>query len=237
MGSNSQILEIRGAHVNSFIICTDSETILIDTGFNDGVALTETALNKLDRTLEDVTHILLTHGHLDHTFNLHTFKKKSPDAIICASPKEELHIAGTYPYKGITRICGWAESLGRNVLGYTPESINMELIDSQVVDIANGLEIIALPGHTYGHLGFLHLESRILFTGDLVDFRKNYTRFSPPFLNTCPEFFPSTTKRVLKMDLDGIYSSHGQPISPKEQLSRFHEFGESYLRTGKVRAL
>jgi len=237
MASTSQIIEVRGAHVNSFIIYNDEQTVLIDTGFNDGVDLTESALNKLDRTLEDVTHILLTHGHLDHTFNIHSFKQRSPGAIICASPKEALHIAGKYPYKGISRMCGWAEALGRNVLGYTPEKIEMELEDNQVVSIVDGIQVIALPGHTYGHLGFLHMESRVLFTGDLVDFRKNYTRFSPPFLNTCPEFFPSTTKKVLEIELNGIYSSHGQPITPEQQLTRFHEFGEEYLRTGNVRAL
>ncbi len=229
----SSIIQVREAFVISFIVYDNNHTVIIDTGFIQGIKKLEKALSKINRSIEDIDAIILTHGHLDHTFNLHEIKRRS-GALVAASPKERLHIEGKYPYKGISKICGGLEALGRGVLGYTSAPIDIEIEDYQTLDFCGGLKAIPLPGHTIGQLGFIHLPTKILFSADLVDFRTTHTRTSPAFLNTCPQFFPSTIQRVLDLDLNGIYSNHTIPLSAEQQLKRFKKFGDKYLAKKRV---
>ena len=61
------VYELRTGTVNSYIIDGDSGVTLVDTqvrGREDAIAQN---LRALGRTLDDVTAILLTHSHTDHT--------------------------------------------------------------------------------------------------------------------------------------------------------------------------
>lgn len=64
------------------------------------------------------------------------------------------------------------------VLGHLPGSrwsgcpIDEPFADGDVLDVAGGLLVVHAPGHTPGHVSFLHLSSGVLITGDaLFNFR------------------------------------------------------------------
>ena len=206
---NHQIIEIRGLFVSNFIICNEKEVVLIDSGFLGGIRLLKKALASVGKTLKDIDLILLTHGHLDHTYNLYRLKELT-GAPIAGSASEQAHIDGRYPYRGNTRICWALEGLGRTFFGYQTTQLDQHLTDGERIDLCGGIKAVHLPGHTTGHLGFLHEPSKTLFVGDLVRIAESKALLPPFFFNNFPEKFDQSFLKVQKMDLEGLYSNHSR---------------------------
>ena len=80
-------------------------------------------------------------------------------------------------------MCGIAEWLGRNLLGYESPPVDRWLEQEELLPFWGGLRVISLPGHTRGHCGFFSEEQDLLVAGDLFS---NYLRFAkipPPWFN------------------------------------------------------
>jgi glyoxylase-like metal-dependent hydrolase (beta-lactamase superfamily II) len=222
-----EIIELNGLFVNNFISYNDKDTVLIDTGFLNGTRTIKKALKKIGRGFNDVNHILLTHGHFDHAVHLKKLKKLTNAPVYC-SIEEQIHIDGKYPYKGINRITGVLEALGRFAFQYQSLRIDIHINDGDVIDIFGGIQTVFLPGHSIGHLGYLHQPSKVLFVGDFIDTRRRKERFPPAIFNTFPERFPESIQKVDTMDLNGIISNHGPSLSAEKQLLRFKKFTKKH---------
>lgn len=216
-------VELQGIFVNNFILYDETETVLLDTGFLNGVKYIEKALHRIGREFKDVNHILLTHGHFDHVTHLKKLKDLTQADIYC-SPEEQIHIDGEYPYTGINRVTGLLEAIGRFCFRYEAVEIDIPVKNGDLIDLFGGMEVVFLPGHSIGHLGYLHRPSKILFVGDFIDTRWKKERFPPAIFNTFPERFPESIALINEMDLNGIISNHGPRLSAKEQLERFRDF-------------
>lgn len=140
---------------------------LIDAGFIGAIAALENYLAKIDRSLADLRAILLTHGHLDHTLNVGELQARSGCKVYAPAADRD-HVAGTHRYRGVNRICGMAESLGRCLLRYQAPHVDHWFHPGEIFDdLWGGLEVIHLPGHTAGHSGFVSHRHLTLFAGDL----------------------------------------------------------------------
>ncbi len=224
-----QYLELNGIFVNNFILYDDEHTVLMDTGFLNGLSTIAHALKSIGRSWDDVDAILLTHGHFDHAVHLHKIKALTQAPIYCTQ-EEQQHINGTFPYKGWNRITGWLEALGRFVFRYRPVNIDIHVKENDVLPFFGGMEIVALPGHSIGHIGYLHQGSKHLFIGDFVDPRRRTMWFPPFIFNSFPELFPISIRKVGNMDLNGLISNHGPRMDAGEQLRRYQEFMVKWRR-------
>ena len=50
----------------------------------------------------------------------------------------------------------------------SPVTVGEELVDGQVLDVAGGLRVVHTPGHSPGHVSYLHEPSGVLVTGDAI---------------------------------------------------------------------
>lgn len=194
------------------------ELYLIDGGFLGGLKALQKALHDLGWGHLPVRGILLTHGHLDHVWNIAALAAAT-GAWVAAPSGDEHHCAGQHPYRGWSQVCGWLESVGRAILGFSPFTVTRWLTDHEILPVAGGLEVVHLPGHTAGHAGYYLREARWLFTGDLFASFGPLSHFPPAILNTDSNALKRSVHRVLSMDLDGVIPNHGLRSSPAEHLS------------------
>ena len=179
-------LQIRGLAVHFHAIHDDEGVYLIDGGFLGAIPRLEAALAGINRELTDVRAILLTHGHLDHTFNIAELQTRT-GAPVWAPIRDADHVAGACPYRGLSRICGMMEGVSRALLGFEPPSVDHWFEPGDELPFWGGLKVIGLPGHTIGHCGFFSVSRRLLFSADLFSNYWGPARKPPPWFNTHPE--------------------------------------------------
>lgn len=225
--SRLEVLPVRGSLV-TFHALLDHETgkvILVDGGFMGNVVA------RLCRSLrfrgfgfKDVEAILLTHGHLDHTRNLAQLKRLT-EAPIFAPVAERAHIEGRYPYRRLSRVCGWAEATGRRFLSYEVPEVDFWFNPYEKFSFWGGLQVVSLPGHTLGHCGFYSKRLKLLFAGDLFSNFMGFPRLPPPWLNVDGQM---VRRSILVADAlvpagGGVVLNHGRDASPashREDLAR-----------------
>lgn len=164
--------------IPGFLIRTGQQTILVDTGFPeryaadpagaaraDGLDAFGDLLDLSERNLpaaqlalagcapENVTHLVLTHTHIDHVGGIGDF----PGATIVVGAAE----------RALPKPLYWEGGAG-------PEwpAANAYVCVERELDLAPGVKLIASPGHSPGHISALvklERSGRILLTGDAVN--------------------------------------------------------------------
>jgi glyoxylase-like metal-dependent hydrolase (beta-lactamase superfamily II) len=155
---------------------------------------------------ERVTHIFVTHGHLDH----------SPAAYpLAAATGAKIYASG--------KIVGPTE----------PDGVRMEAGDDMAfrpdVAIKDGeryagkgwtIEAVTTPGHTSNHVGYALVEENAIFTGDHI-MGWSTTVITPPD-GDMDDYFASLEK-VRDRNFTTLWPTHGPPVR------KAREFVQSYI--------
>ncbi|MEW6555426.1 MAG: MBL fold metallo-hydrolase [Actinomycetota bacterium] len=213
-----EIIHVAGPVENCYLV-RGEHCYLVDT-------MNPRARARLDRAMgangvrpRDLTHILVTHYHFDHTGSLADLKGAS-GAVIVAGAADVPYIQGEVPPQAGSDL----NRIGR-LLRRLPESWikSYQKCDAAEVDVALtggevleelGLEVIALPGHTRGGMGFLDRPNRRCFVGDMVS--NYFGRVGPPTISASYslEEIEASMRELVELDLDYMYPGHGRIIGP-----------------------
>lgn len=195
----SGIYPLSGLIGHAHLLVHDRECLLIDTGMMGEISQLRRLLDTLDLGFDSIKAILLTHGHLDHAGNA-TRLRELTGAPVHAHPADKRHLRGDYPYRGINRPCGWLETAGHALIRYRPVNIDIPLDDGQTLPYWGGLRVIHTPGHTLGHCAFYSSCHDLLFSGDLFACMPWGDVLPAPVLNTAPQSFPETYRKVRRLN-------------------------------------
>jgi glyoxylase-like metal-dependent hydrolase (beta-lactamase superfamily II) len=218
-GLPENLLKVRNAAVCFYVLRDGEELYLIDSGFIGGVSALEKALIMRGWNDLPIRGVILTHGHLDHIFNVSKIVKRD-GAWIAAPRLDASYYNGRPKHQGVSRVTGWLEGLGKSIFSYQSFTPDRYLDDGDFLDVWHGLRTIHLPGHTLGHCGFLCEKLGILFSADLFASWEKFTHWPPAIFNQDATAIRRSAERVMKLNIKGLLPNHCDDAEPAEHLER-----------------
>lgn len=170
-------------NVSAYVLARGDEIAIVDTGFAGSSAQIETALTTLGAGWQDVNDVVLTHLHGDHVGGL-------PEILDLA-----------------TTATAWAGEA--DVAGITAPRDIQPVNDG---DEIFGLQVIATPGHTPGHIAVLDPNASFLVAGDALN------ESGGMLLGPNPSFTPdmdtanASVQRLAERQFETVVFGHGNPI-------------------------
>jgi glyoxylase-like metal-dependent hydrolase (beta-lactamase superfamily II) len=165
-------------------ICRDKDVVLVDAGFTPDTARRRGArvyldtpaatLKSLGRTPEDVSHVVLSHLHYDHTGTLPDF----PNAVVLLQRAELDFWTGPYARRGAYPHL--IEETDLNHLKDREAAGTLRLLDGDT-ELEGGIRIHRVGGHTPG-LQIVSVDTgagTVVLAADASHFYENYEADKP----------------------------------------------------------
>jgi len=172
--------------VRCFVVADAGGVVLVDTGTPGSRGSIGAALAKVGAAWSDVSDIVLTHSHFDHTGGLAESAELAPGAAVWAGAQDAPEI----PPIG-----------GRAVRSLTEG------------DRVGGMLVFETPGHTPGHVSLLHEAASTLLIGDLVGSIDGALTFGPSAFTADPALSVRSLQRMAELGIDRVLFSHGGEVS------------------------
>lgn len=199
--------------INSYLIAGDDGTLtLVDAGTRYAPKALLGALAGLGKAPGDVTHLLLSHAHNDHTGGARRVVDATA-AAVQTHEREAVYVReGRMPQVDTSTRGGrlMARLPGR-ATGFAKVEVDATFEDGDVLPLAGGISVIHTPGHTPGHCSFLHPSSGVLITGDAI-FNVRGLRYS--FSSSCTDVRLSraSAQRLGELDFAVAGFTHGAHV-------------------------
>ena len=204
--------------VNSYLLAgDDGSLVLLDAGTRRAPARLLAALAGLGRAPEDVTHLLLSHAHLDHAGGAHAVQAATASAVL-THEREAVYVReGRMPAPDrSTRGGRLLHRLPKRVTGFRALEVSSTFNDGEVLPLAGGLLVVHTPGHTPGHCSFLHPSSGVLLTGDAL-FNVRRIRWSVAGPCTDVRLSRTSAARLGELDFAVAGFTHGPHVADGAQ--------------------
>lgn len=204
-------------YVNSFALVEDDDSVtLVDTGLAKAPPRLVAGLEAMGKRPQDVTRILLTHVHPDHAGGAAEMSRLTGADVWLHEGDHASATSGTIAQKPDQRYL-----LGRLFARlpdakFEPFMPGPLLHDGEVLPVAGGLRVVHTPGHSPGHVSFLHEPTRTLITGDsMFNFGFRGPFVSPRFL--CSDFAltKQTAHRLGDLEYDVAAFTHGPEMTDR----------------------
>ena len=170
--------------VSAYVFVRGGEAALVDTGTSGSASQIESTLAGLGLGWADLSTIVLTHHHGDHVGSLAAVMEAAPDAIAYAGAEDIPNITSPRPVSSV--------------------------VDG---DTVFGLQIIATPGHTPGHISILYPGLPALIAGDAIVGEDGGVAGPPAQFTADPVTANESIVKLGSFDYDAIYFGHGEPIT------------------------
>lgn len=207
-----------GDFVNGFAFRDANGAVtLLDVGLPWSTRRVLAALAAIDSGPSDVARIMVTHAHSDHVGAAASLAARTGRAVDVHEADAAYVAAGESP-----PMSGLGGLVSRVVPGFAAAPVGVRLVDGQLLGVAGGLRVLHTPGHSPGHVSFLHEPSRLLITGDAI-FNIRGPRW--PVKAFCTDFQLNRQTARLLGDLDYTMAAftHGPELrdSPREAIRDF----------------
>lgn len=153
---------------NVFLLVGDTLT-LIDTGFKGRSTHIIRELARLGYSPADITRIIITHHHADHTGSLATLKEVTRAKVI-AHPADAPYIDGSLPQPGPANP-EWLGDILAPIHGLwatLPVAVDRLVSDGDELPILGGIKILHTPGHTPGSISLFLKREGLVIVGDVL---------------------------------------------------------------------
>jgi glyoxylase-like metal-dependent hydrolase (beta-lactamase superfamily II) len=199
-------------------VSTEAGVFAVDVGMDSDAADFLEGLREVDIPANTVRGVLLTHWHNDHSAGASFLKNKFGVPVY--------YDVGDQPFltrQTATRgIRGW---LGKHVPEEgvlvllrglleeaAPEAVaaNHLVTDGEMIE--GGFRVLAVPGHTPGHVAYMHEPTRALFCGDALAVVSNRLRLMARPVTPDLLAAKASAMRCLREDSEFICPGHRGPL-------------------------
>ena len=198
----------RFLYFNLYVIKGENGDILIDTGF---IGMKRALKRWLDKF--NIKLVILTHAHVDHTWNAayikNLYKCKlalSKDDIENIDNRNIKSTPSTNKHKN------WTKLMNFGMKKFIPQKykIDMKLNNNQIIKkYGLDLKIVSLPGHTDGSIGVLYKD--YLFAGDALVNRKKQPQIA--YQNQHNKKALSSYQKIMELAPKIIFVGHDKIIT------------------------
>jgi len=181
--------------VRCFLIQHETGVLLVDAGLPGSSAAIGETLAGMSASWDDVSDVVVTHGHFDHIGGLGEVLALATTATVRAGHDDAADVEEA--------------ARGRQV------------IPLESGDVVAGWVTVSSPGHTAGHLGLLHGGDGVLLAGDGVGALAGTLVRAPAMFTADSATAERSLRELAALDVARLVTSHGGelPDGP-EQLAR-----------------
>ncbi len=185
----------------------DETLALVDAGLPWNVGAVLRYIESIGRKPEELSTILITHSHPDHTSGVPGIVRRTHAGVLAHASDTKAHRGDevTLSYMGVFS----GLKLPLPFLERTPATA---LSDGDELPLLGGVRVIHTPGHTPGSVCYL-VESRgLLFSGDTVFSDGASVSRSVPFPGYDGVKYRESIERLAGMPFDTLCGGHGEPL-------------------------
>ena len=198
---------------NAFLIDGDDGLTLIDAGYPCKEAAVFEAIRKLGCSLDQLKHLIFTHGHPDHIGSAAAIVRET-GARTYMHPLDIPMAESGGPFRPLRAAPGLLRRVLCKLLYHPdermdPVAIDEPLTDGEILPIAGGIEVIHCPGHCAGQVALLWRPGRMLFTGDVCT---NIMGLGDPVGFESLEEGRASQRKLASLSFDAAGFGHGGPI-------------------------
>jgi len=169
--------------VNAYVLVRGNEVAVVDTGVANSQGKIEEVIKAAGRSWTDVRHVILTHYHQDHVGSM--------DAVMAASTQA-------------TAYAGAAD-----IPQIQTSAKLQELTDGQEIF---GLQIVATPGHTAGHMSVYDPAGSAFITGDAIVNEGGTIGVSPAQYTADATAAKQSVLKIAGLKFETAYFMHGSTL-------------------------
>jgi len=203
-----------GAYVRAFVLDSGDELLVVDTLFSAGAQPILDQIAALGRSVRDVKHIIMTHGHRSHLGGLAHLAALS-GAPVYAHEWEADIVAGQRAAQSVSwlphsPLQSYPYQIGNNlnISKHAPKATDHFIHEG---DKIGPLTVVHTPGHSPGHLAFWWEEKKALFVGDAIVTWPRFELGWRGFLLN-PTQHEKSIRHLAEFDAEFMFTGHGDPL-------------------------
>jgi glyoxylase-like metal-dependent hydrolase (beta-lactamase superfamily II) len=221
-------------YVCQYLLVGEERTLLVDTGLRDMPAeVIAPYMATLDRSLEDIDDVLISHADVDHCGGNRALRAAAPRArLLCGEAdrawieSNEAMMADNYRWYESHGFGPSAEDvafLERELGGDAPIDVGLRGGETLRLGPSRRVEVLALPGHTPGHLGLWDPQTQTAIVIDAVlrdgVYDRAGNRLIPPRYYSASDY-EATIRRLQALDPALLLTAH-YPVMDRDAARDF----------------
>lgn len=214
-----------------YLLETDTAVAIVEAGNKQSADRILKVLASRGRQAAEVSHVIVTHVHLDHAGGAGTLMQRLPQATLVVHPRGARHMIDPSRLEAGTRAVYGDEKFDElyGSLLPVPEDRILVMDDGDSLEIGKRrLSFIDSPGHARHHFCIWDEQTRGWFTGDTfgISYRELDTENGPfVFPTTTPiQFDPpaliASMKRMMEQQPENMYLTHFGRVKDVERLAQ-----------------
>lgn len=221
----------RIGYSNVSLIINGNNSILVDTGVKGNLKSILRMIKNYRLNLHDITLIILTHTHYDHTGNLKELTELTGASVLVHAKEFENLKNGFTPIpKGQRLIMRIISELGKLLVPRfaSPEPFIADLVNNNEFDLnAFGIDgkVIYTPGHSLGSQSVI-IGKRVI-AGDCF-MNMGYGVVFPHFAEN-PKLLLESWKKMFDLGVEEIYPGHGKKLTAERAFQIYEKWNRKLI--------